>query len=227
MHILVVGGSEEHRASIKSMLERGHYTVSLAESAEEAYSQISVNEYDLIIIDLLLPDARAVDICKSMRSDGISVPIVLLTARTDVATRVSALDSGADDFVLKPVHSNELLARVRAMLRRERTYIDAIINVRDVILDTQRYIVSRAGSEIALTVKEFKLLNYMMRRPGQLCTKSMLEEHVWGHYHLRSSNVIEVTMSRLRKKLNIPGLSDFIVTRRGIGYFIEDKEPRE
>lgn len=224
MHILIVGGNEEHRASVKHLLEKSHYTTSTTESGEEACSLSGINEYDLIIIDLLLPDARGVDVCREIRAGGVNIPILILTARKDVATRVSALDSGADDFILKPVHDDELLARVRALLRRERQYAHDILLVQDVTLDSRQYKVSRSGKEVPLTDKEYKVLNYMMRRPNMLCTKSMLEEHVWGHFYLRNSNVIEVTMSRLRKKLNLPGLSDFIITRRGIGYVIEDKK---
>lgn len=223
MHILVVGGNEEQRAGVTNVLEQGHCTVSVAESGEDAISLIEINEYSLIIIDLLLPDHTGFDLCRRIRALGVDAPIIILTARKDVRTRVSALDSGADDFVLKPVHHNELMARIRALMRREKIFRGDIVSVGDVQLDASTYVVHRSGKEIPLTSKEYRLLNYMMKRPNYLCTKTMLEEHVWGHYHLRSSNVIEVTMSRLRKKLNIPGLREFIVTRRGIGYMIEDK----
>ncbi len=219
MNILLVGGNEMNRSHIKRALEDAHFTVTSVEGGNEAISLTEVNEYDMIIIDLLLPDANGVNLCRELRCRDVQAPIIILTSRNTISIRVSALDSGADDFLLKPADEQELCARIRALLRRERhTRRDNILTVNDLQLDGERYTVKRNGHEIPLTSKEYKLLNYLMRRPNMLCTKSMLEEHVWGCFHLRNSNVVEVTVSRLRKKLHMPGSTNLIETRRGVGY---------
>lgn len=223
MNILIVGGNGKHRAETKQMLEQAHFSVTTVAKSSSAVSLAGVNEYDMVIIDISSTDGGDLHMCKKLRSLEVMAPIIVIASSDNASMHVSALDSGADDFLLKPVQEAELLAHVRALLRRQRTYTDNVIEMNDVQLDATKYVVRRSGREVSLTSKEYKLLNFMMRRPNILCTKSMFEEHVWGCFRLRNSNVVEVTISRLRKKLRVPGKRDPITTRRGVGYILQDE----
>ena len=223
MHVLVAQDGRRVDEHIKRIFERAKLTVTISHTGEEVLEKASIGEFDIILLDAPLPDLDECDVCRDIRKMHVLTPILVLTSCQTVAQKIASLDAGADDCLVKPFSFDELLARIRALLRRGTDIQDNKIQIGDVELDSSKYVVHRNGEEILLTSKEYKLLNYLMRNPNRLCTKSMLEEHVWGHFHLRNSNVIEVTMSRLRKKMNQPGGDEFITTRRGIGYVIEDE----
>lgn len=225
MTILVVEDEYKITRFIQRGLEMEHYTVDVAYDGEEALNKIGVNDYDLIILDLMLPKKDGIEVCKEIRDRKISTPIIMLTARDTVEDRIKGLDQGADDYVVKPFAFGELLARIRALLRREKTVKRSVLQVADLILDPATHEVTRAGKTIPLTSKEYRLLDYFMRRPGQVCTRTMIGEHIWGYNFVDNSNVIDVSVSNLRKKVDGGFPLQLIKTVRNVGYKIV--EPKE
>lgn len=221
MTILVV--EDEHKITrfIQRGLEMEHFTVDVAYDGEEALNKIEVNGYDLIILDLMLPKKDGIEVCKEIRAKKIDTPIVMLTARDTVEDRIRGLDEGADDYVVKPFAFGELLARIRALLRREKTVKRAQLKIADLVLDPATHEVTRADKPIQLTSKEYRLLDYLMRRPGQVCTRTMIGEHIWGYNFTDNSNVIDVTVSNLRKKVDGNQTLQLIQTVRNVGYKIK------
>lgn len=220
MTILVVEDEYKITRFIQRGLEMEHYTVDVAYDGEEALNKISVNDYDLIILDLMLPKKDGIEVCKEIRDKKISTPIIMLTARDTVEDRIKGLDQGADDYVVKPFAFGELLARIRALLRREKTVKRSVLQIADLILDPATHEVTRAGKQIHLTSKEYRLLDYFMRRPGQVCTRTMIGEHIWGYNFVDQSNVIDVSVSNLRKKVDGGFPVQLIKTVRNVGYKI-------
>lgn len=220
MTILVV--EDEHKITrfIQRGLEMEHYTVDVAYDGEEALDKISVNDYDLIILDLMLPKKDGIEVCKEIRERKIGAPIVMLTARDTIEDRIRGLDQGADDYIVKPFAFGELLARIRALLRREKTVKRSVLQISDLVLDPATHEVTRAGQVIPLTSKEYRLLDYFMRRPGQVCTRTMIGEHIWGYNFVDSSNVIDVSVSNLRKKVDGGSSLQLLKTVRNVGYKI-------
>ncbi len=220
MTILVV--EDEHKITrfIQRGLEMEHYTVDVAYDGEEALNKLGVNDYDLIILDLMLPKKDGIEVCKEIRDRKIEAPIIMLTARDTIEDRVKGLDQGADDYVVKPFAFGELLARIRALLRREKTVKRSVLQISDLVLDPATHEVTRAGSSVPLTSKEYRLLDYFMRRPGQVCTRTMIGEHIWGYNFIDNSNVIDVSVSNLRKKVDGGAALQLIKTVRNVGYKI-------
>ncbi len=225
MTILVV--EDEHKITrfIQRGLEIEHYTVDVAYDGEEALNKLSVNDYDLIILDLMLPKKDGIEVCKEIRDKKIDAPVIMLTARDTIEDRVKGLDQGADDYIVKPFAFGELLARIRALLRREKTVKRSVLQIADLVLDPATHEVIRAGKTLPLTSKEYRLLDYFMRRPGQVCTRTMIGEHIWGYNFVDSSNVIDVSVSNLRKKVDGNFSPQLIKTVRNVGYKII-QEPR-
>lgn len=221
MTILVI--EDEHKITrfIQRGLEMEHFTVDVAYDGEEALNKIEVNGYDLIILDLMLPKKDGIEVCKEIRAKKIDTPIVMLTARDTVEDRIRGLDEGADDYVVKPFAFGELLARIRALLRREKTVKRAQLKIADLVLDPATHEVTRADRPIQLTSKEYRLLDYLMRRPGQVCTRTMIGEHIWGYNFIDNSNVIDVTVSNLRKKVDGGQNLRLIQTVRDVGYKVK------
>ncbi len=222
MTILVVEDEYKITRFIQRGLEMEHYTVDVAYDGEEALNKVAVNDYDLIILDLMLPKKDGIEVCKEIRDRKISTPIIMLTARDTVEDRIKGLDQGADDYVVKPFAFGELLARIRALLRREKTVKRSVLQVADLILDPATHEVTRAGKTIPLTSKEYRLLDYFMRRPGQVCTRTMIGEHIWGYNFIDQSNVIDVSVSNLRKKIDSGFPIQLIKTVRNVGYKMID-----
>lgn len=222
MTILVV--EDEHKITrfIQRGLEMEHFTVDVAYDGEEALNKIEVNGYDLIILDLMLPKKDGIEVCKEIRAKKIDTPIIMLTARDTVEDRIRGLDEGADDYVVKPFAFGELLARIRALLRREKTVKRTKLQIADLVLDPATHEVTRNGNPIQLTSKEYRLLDYLMRRPGQVCTRTMIGEHIWGYNFVDNSNVIDVTISNLRKKIDSGQSLQLIQTIRNVGYKIKN-----
>ncbi len=224
MTILVVEDEVKITRFIKKGLEMDHYTVETAYDGEEALEKIEINDYDLIILDIMLPKVDGIEVCRRVRENKIEAPIIMLTARDTVDDRVKGLDAGADDYLVKPFAFGELLARIRALLRREKSTKSTKLKVADLTLNPATHEVFRGNKEIYLSSKEYRLLDYMMRRPGNVCTRTMIGEHIWGYNFNDDSNVIDVYISYLRKKIDSGFNSKLIHTIRDVGYKIQDKK---
>ncbi len=223
MTILVVEDEIKITRFIKKGLELDHYTVETAYDGEEALEKIEINNYDLIILDVMLPKVDGIEVCRRARENKIETPIIMLTARDTVDDRVRGLDVGADDYLVKPFAFGELLARIRALLRREKTVKATKLTIADLVLNPTTHEVFRGDKEVSLSSKEYRLLDYMMRRPGTVCTRTMIGEHIWGYSFNDESNVIDVYISYLRKKIDSGFRNPLIHTIRDVGYKIQDK----
>lgn len=223
MTILVVEDEIKITRFIKKGLEMEHYTVEVAYDGESALELAEINNYDLIILDIMLPKMDGIEVCRKLREKKIDTPIIMLTARNTVEDRIKGLDAGADDYLIKPFAFGELVARIRALLRREKTVSSTKLQVGDLILDPATHEVFRSGKEIQLSGKEYRLLDYMMRRPGNVCTRTMIGEHIWGYNFTDDSNVIDVYISYLRRKIDSGFRNKLIHTVRDVGYKIQDK----
>ena len=202
-------------------LREQSYAVDIAEDGEAALYQASINDYDLIALDVLLPKRDGFEVCRELRARGDSTPILMLTARATVDDRVTGFDAGADDYLTKPFSFRELLARVRALLRRESQIRPDIFQLDDLIVDSASHRVTRAAREIELTAKEYALLEFLARRAGQLVSRSDIAAHVWDDSFDPFSNTIEVYMNRLRKKIDGKHSVKLLHTRRGEGYMLD------
>ena len=223
MRILIIEAEKNIAESIKKYLEQHGYAADCVFDAETAGRRVELyrNEYDLIILDWMLPGGSGLQICKDARKEGITTPILVLTGRSDTVDKVSALDLGADDYLVKPFSFEELLARVRALLRRPHESLPVRLQVGNLTLDTATRKVYRGKKEVDLTVKEFSLLEYFMRHPNQVLNRNQILDHLWGFDFDSFSNVVDVHIKNLRKKLK---LNDTLVTIRGIGYSLKDPQ---
>jgi two-component system copper resistance phosphate regulon response regulator CusR len=223
MRILLV----EDEPSAATMLAKGlreeAYAVDVAAEGETAQTQVFVNDYDLIILDVVLPGKDGFKVCRELRASGLTVPVLMLTARDAVEDRIEGLDSGADDYLPKPFDFDELLARVRALLRRRPALYPEVISVGDLSVDTRSRQVTRAGQSIDLTAKEYALLEYLARRAGEVVGRGDIAEHVWDESYDPFSKVIEVFIQRLRRKVDEGQAIKLIHTRRGEGYILTTK----
>jgi two-component system copper resistance phosphate regulon response regulator CusR len=212
----------EDEPSAAKMLAKGlreqSYAVDVAEDGESALYQVSINDYDLIILDVMLPRRDGFEVCREIRDAGSSVPVLMLTARDVVEDRIAGLDSGADDYLTKPFDFGELLARTRALLRRGEVVRSEVLKVADLEIDTRAKRVKRAGRDIQLTVKEYGLLEYFARNAGRVLGRAEISEHVWDENFDAFSNLIEVYVQRLRRKIDDGHPVKLFQTRRGEGY---------
>jgi DNA-binding response OmpR family regulator len=203
----------------RGLTENG-YSVDIAHDGEEAVAWPSVADFDIIILDVMLPVRDGIEVCRLFRAQGVRTPVLMLTARDAVEDRVLGLDSGADDYLVKPFAFAELLARLRALSRREPVLLGNELRVGYLIMDTATRTVSRAGKRLDLTSKEFALLEYLMRHPDQVLTRTVIAEHVWNYDFDNATNVIDVHVKNLRKKVDGPFDVSLIQTVRGVGYRI-------
>lgn len=222
MIILVVEDEKKIASFIKRVLELEKFTVELAASGEEALEKIEINDYDLIVLDVMLSGIDGFRICKKLRQMKINTPLIMLTAKTQIADRIKGLDSGADDYLIKPFSIDELLARIRSLLRRGKKVIMAKLKIADLSLDPKSHEVCRGKKCLLLTAKEYKILDFLMRREGEVCTRNMIGEHVWGYNFNPLSNVIDSHLSNLRKKIDGRNKIKLIETVRGNGYKIKN-----
>ena len=218
-YLLVEDEPRVARFIAKGLREQG-IAVDLAEDGEEALYKASLSAYDLIILDVMLPRKNGFEVCRELRGSGLKAPILMLTARDDIEDRVKGLDSGADDYLSKPFDFKELLARVRALLRRARDLRPEILQVADLTLNTANHTVTRRGKRISLTAKEYSLLEFFMLREGKLVSRDEIAEHVWDENFDPFSNIIDVYVRRLRKKMDDDFDRHLIHTRRGEGYIL-------
>ena len=218
MRILVVEDEPEAAAVLAKGLREHAYAVDVAADGAAALEQASVSDYDLIILDVLMPGLNGLEVCRRLRADGIAEPILILTARGEPDQRVEGLDVGADDYLAKPYHFPELLARIRALLRRGPALASSVLEVEDLTIDTRSRRVQRGGRSIQLTSKEYALLEYLARRPGEVVGRADIAEHVWDDSFDPMSNLIEVYIQRLRRKLDDDHRVKLLQTHRGAGY---------
>ena len=221
MRILVVEDERRIAAFIERGLEEEHYAVDVAYDGEEALDWAAVVDYDLILLDILLPKKDGIQVCRELRDRGSKVPILMLTARDAVEDRVRGLDSGADDYLVKPFAFQELLARIRALLRRQSEVKTTQLQVGDLVLDTVTRRATRAGQVIELTAREYALLEFLMRHPRQVLSRTQIAEHVWDYDFFSTSNVVDVYVGYLRRKIDKDFDQKLIQTVRGAGYKIE------
>ncbi len=221
MRILIVEDEHKIANSIKKGLEQELFAVDVAFTGSDGYDLAASEDYDLIILDRLLPGIDGVEICKNLRDKQIHTPVLLLTAKGQIEDRVEGLDAGADDYLTKPFAFEELLARVRALTRRPKATLGAILSVGPLQLNTITYAVEREGKSISLSSKEFSLLEYLMRHTGKVVTKEQIINHVWDYDANVLPNTVEVYIKLLRSKVDKPFKSQLIHTLRGFGYKIE------
>ncbi|MDH4067559.1 MAG: response regulator transcription factor [Dehalococcoidia bacterium] len=218
MRILVVDDDRRLCAVIKRGLLEEAYAVDLAHDGEEGAYLAEVNPYDLIILDIMLPNKDGIQVCRELRAKKVNAPILMLTAKDTVEDRVKGLDTGADDYLVKPFAFSELLARVRALLRREGMLKSPELRVGDLILNTLTRQVWRGQRPVELTTKEYVILEYLMRHPNVVVTRTMIEEHAWDYDFDSMSNLVDVYIRRLRRKIDDEKDDGLIQTVRGAGY---------
>jgi two-component system response regulator MprA len=221
--ILVVDDERAVRDSLRRALELQGYEVELASDGTEALERLAANgQPDAVVLDILMPGMDGLEVCRQIRRRGNGVPVLMLTARDAVGDRVEGLDAGADDYVVKPFALEELLARIRALLRRSLPSTDGVLRFADLELDTGTREVRRGGDEIALTRTEFNLLELFMVNPRQVLTRSIIFERVWGYDFGFASNSLDVYIGYLRRKTEAGGKTRLIQTVRGVGYALRE-----
>jgi two-component system response regulator MprA len=226
MHVLVVDDEPAVRDSLARSLRFEGYEVSLATDGDQALNQISENRPDVVILDVLMPRLDGLATCRRLRARGDDVPVLMLTARDGIADRVVGLDAGADDYLVKPFALEELLARLRALLRRSTADDeDTGLTFTDLSLDPMTREVTRGGRPISLTVTEFNLLEMLLEHPRQVLTRAQIVQRVWGFALEYSSNSLEVYVGYLRRKLEAEGENRLIHTVRGVGYVLRETPP--
>lgn len=222
MRILVV--EDEHRIanSIKKGFEQEGYAVDVAYDGEAGYDLAATEEYDIMVLDLMLPLMDGIAMTKELRKNKVHTPILILTAKGQIQDKVKGLDSGADDYLVKPFSFEELLARVRALSRRPKNSLDTVLSVNGLTLDPKTYEVKRDGKDLKISSKEFSLLEYMMRNPGKILSKDQIISHVWNYDADILPNTVEVYIKSLRSKIDEPfqNKKPLITTVRGFGYKI-------
>jgi two-component system copper resistance phosphate regulon response regulator CusR len=219
MRVLVVEDEVRIAHFVAKGLREQAYAVDVSATGDDAIYKASISDYDAIILDVMIPDRDGFQVCSELRASGSTVPIIMLTARDGVEDRITGLDCGADDYLTKPFAVAELLARLRALLRRGHVVRPEIIRIADLLIDTRAQRAVRGGKNLSLTTKEYSLLEYLAREQGRVINRSELAEHVWDEHFDPISNLIDVHISRLRNKVD-NGYVPLIKTRRGAGYLL-------
>jgi DNA-binding response OmpR family regulator len=221
MRILIVEDEAKLAEALKKGLELKGFTVDWLDDSEKARTRILLyrDEYDLILLDLMLPGIDGATICRDVRAAGVTTPIIMVTARDETEYKVALLNAGADDYIAKPFSFDELVARMNAVMRRPENILPSVLRVRDIELDPTKHTVTKGGEPITLTLKEFALLEFFMRNPNEALKRESVLDHVWNFDFPAFSNVLDVHMKNLRKKLNDHGETDTLFeTIRGVGY---------
>jgi DNA-binding response OmpR family regulator len=227
MRLLVIEDNHRLNTSLSSSLVHEGYSVDSAYEGQEGQDLAELTAYDLIILDILLPGKDGLEVCRDLRRRRIQTPILLLTARDSIDDRVQGLDCGADDYLVKPFAMRELLARLRALLRRQQPLKQGCLTVGKLVVDPMTHSVEREGRSIDLTPKEFALLEYLMYHSKQVVTREMIEQHIWNYDFECESNVIDVHVRRLRRKIDKPFEVKLLTTVRGIGYRLQPSPEQE
>jgi len=220
MRLLLVEDDARIARVVAKGLREQAYAVDVTATGEDALYQAAINSYDLIILDVMIPGRDGFEVCRELRQSGQRMPILMLTARDAVEDRILGLDHGADDYLTKPFEFRELLARLRALLRRSGELRPAKIAVADLVLDTGAQTASRGGRAISLTTKEYALLEFLARNAGRVVGRAEIAEHVWDETFDPFSNLIEVYINRVRRKIDADSPKPLLQTRRGAGYVL-------
>lgn len=222
MRILVVEDELEVRDFLLRVLREASWAADTAADGARALEALAANEYDLAVLDVGLPDIDGFEVCRRMRARGDQTPVLVLTARNAVNDRVRGLDAGADDYLAKPFAVSELLARLRALARRPATSLDPVLSLADLVLEPASRRVSRAGRDVALSAREYGLLEYLMRSLHRVVSRGQILEHVWDDNFDPVANAVDVLVGRLRRKIDQDGLPPLLHTVRGAGYILTD-----
>ena len=224
MKILIIEDDKKISNFIKQGLKEEGYQVETAYDGESGFDKILIKDFDIIVLDLLLPKIDGITLCKNLRKENIDVPILMLTARDTLEDKVSGFKNGADDYLTKPFAFEELLMRIKALLRRNKNLQKNILQYSDIEMDLIKHSVKRNETEINLSPKEMALLEYFLRNPEQVLTKTMIAEYLWENDSDDFSNAVEVYVNHLRKKID-KGFSNFLIhTKRGMGYFLKEEK---
>jgi DNA-binding response OmpR family regulator len=221
MRLLVVEDDVKLVRALQRGLQGEGYAVDVALSGDEALAHASAHDYDVVVLDLMLPGMDGFTVCRTLRSTQRWMPVLMLTARADVGDRIDGLDAGADDYLVKPFDFGELLARLRALIRRGPAGRPLLLEVGDLRIDPATRIVTRAGRQVELTAREFEVLEFLARNAGQVVSRAQLLAHVWSEGYDGSPNVVDVYVGYLRKKLDDPFDRRVIRTVRGVGFLLE------
>jgi YD repeat-containing protein len=224
MRILVVEDDRRLADVLRRGLSEEGYAVDLCANGDDALLQAAMTAYDAIVLDLMLPGKDGMAVCRELRAAGIKTPLLMLTARDALDDVVTGLQAGADDYLTKPFAFRELSARLQSLIRRAAGAASPQLQVGDLVLDLGSREVRRAGQRIALTNREYQVLEYLMHNRGRVVSRTMIEEHVWGYDYDGFSNTVDVHITRLRRKLDRPGEPSLIETLRGAGYRLVDVE---
>lgn len=224
MRILVVEDEPDLNDVIVKKLESEHYAVDWCMNGDEALDYINCAEYDAVILDIMLPGINGLEVLRKIRSQSNKTPVLLLTARDSIEDRVAGLDKGADDYLVKPFAFDELLARIRAMIRRSSGHVSNVLSVADLVMDCDFREVTRGGTSILLSSKEFAILEFMMHNKGIVLTREKISQHIWNYDYEGGSNVIDVYIRYLRKKIDEDFSRKLIHTIRGTGYVLREDE---
>lgn len=225
MRILIVEDDRDMNKIIFQHLAACGYSVDACMDGPDARAMIENTFFDVIVMDILLPRDNGLDIIRWMRGKGIGSAVILLTAKDSISDRIEGLDAGADDYMTKPFALDELSARVRALSRRLTENRDNIYQIADLTLDIKRRVVTRAGAEIELSLREFAILEYMVRNAGIVLSREQIKHYIWNYDYIGNSNIVEVYISGLRKKIDAGHSQKLIHTVRSVGYTIREQEP--
>jgi heavy metal response regulator len=227
MRVLLVEDDPRIARFVSQGLREQTYAVDITSDGEDALYKAAVNDYDAVILDVMIPGRDGFEVCRELRASGSNVPVIMLTARDAIEDRITGLDTGADDYLTKPFEVVELLARLRALLRRGHVVRPASIIIADLVIDTRAHSVTRGGRLIELTAKEYALLEYLAREQGRVLGRAEIAEHVWDENFDPLSNLIDVNINRLRRKIDDRFPLPLIQTRRGEGYMLAAPDTSE
>lgn len=222
MKILVVEDEKDLNRVITKHLKKNNYSVDSCFDGEQALDYVLYGEYDLIITDIMMPKIDGYEFIKQLRVKGNSTPVIMLTAKDSLDDKILGLDSGADDYIVKPFEFDELLARIRVLMRRNYEFATNIIQVDDVVLDISKKQVTRSSESIVLTGKEYEVLEYLFKNKTGIISREQILNHVWDYDYEGVSNIIDVIVKNIRKKLDVGSKKPIIHTKRGLGYFVKE-----
>ena len=222
MKILLAEDEVDLNNVVTRYLKKNGYSVDSVLDGEEALNYLEYSEYDLVILDIMMPRVDGFEVIKKLRDKGNHTSVLMLTARDSADDKVKGLDLGADDYIVKPFDFNELLARIRAVVRRKYGNSSNKLVIGDLILDTSEKSVTRAGKQIELTGKEYEVLEYLMQSKNRILSRDQIKEHVWDFDYEGDSNIIDVLIKNIRKKIDIEDGKQIIYTKRGLGYVIKE-----
>lgn len=222
MKILVVEDEKDLNRVITKHLKKNNYSVDSCFDGEQTLDYVLYGEYDLIITDIMMPKIDGYEFIKQLRVKGNSTPVIMLTAKDSLDDKILGLDSGADDYIVKPFEFDELLARIRVLMRRNYGFATNIIQVDDVVLDISKKQVTRSGESIVLTGKEYEVLEYLFKNKTGIISREQILNHVWDYDYKGASNIIDVIVKNIRKKLDVGSKKPIIHTKRGLGYFVKE-----